>query len=94
MQNIQLHAFPDDGDPPWTLGVSVNHVTLIFFNRTRNLDEFCNKTDDVCRSSAVELHKKCMMIEEAVEEILLLVKQTRIDEGGGDGDYLFAGQNK
>lgn len=36
-----------------------------------------------------------MMIEEAVEEILLLVKQTRIDEGGGDGDpdgaYLFAG---
>jgi len=42
----------------------------------------------------VELHKKCMMIEEAVEEILLLVKQTRIDEGGGDGDYLFAGQNK
>lgn len=45
----------------------------------------------------MELHKKCMMIEEAVEEILLLVKHTRIDEGGGgdedpDGAYLFAGQ--
>ncbi|KAL1518053.1 hypothetical protein ABEB36_001736 [Hypothenemus hampei] len=60
MQSVQLHAFPDDGDSPWTI------------------DDFYKKMDEICRRSAVELHKKCMMIEEAVEEILLLVNQTQI----------------
>lgn len=43
------------------------------------VDYFCNKTDDVCRWAATELHRKSLMVEEAVEEILVLVKKARID---------------
>lgn len=59
-------------------------------------DDFCNQIDEVCQASAVELHKRCMMIEEAVEEILLLVKTTRIDDEevpNEDDTFLFAGEN-
>lgn len=44
-----------------------------------DIEYFCNETDNVCRNAAAELHKKSLMVEEAVEEILLLVKRARID---------------
>ncbi|XP_057658943.1 dynein axonemal heavy chain 5 [Diorhabda carinulata] len=43
------------------------------------VDMFCNKIDTICRNSAIELQKKSLMVEEAVEEILSLVKRANID---------------
>ncbi|XP_060534779.1 dynein axonemal heavy chain 5 isoform X2 [Cylas formicarius] len=43
------------------------------------INDFCDSVDDVCRSAAAELHKRSLMVEEAVEEILTLVKKARID---------------
>lgn len=43
------------------------------------VENFCNKIDMVCTTAAIELHKKSLMIEEAVEEILSLVKRADID---------------
>ncbi|KAK9877873.1 hypothetical protein WA026_020099 [Henosepilachna vigintioctopunctata] len=37
------------------------------------ISKFCDKTDEACRSAATELHRKSLMVEEAVEEILSLV---------------------
>lgn len=39
---------------------------------------FCEKINSVCRSSAQELHRKSVMVEEAVEEILTMVRKARI----------------
>lgn len=58
------------------------------------IDEFCDQIDEICRASAAELHKKCMMVEEAVEEILLLVKRARIDNSDSvdqENNFLLAG---
>ncbi|XP_015833540.2 dynein axonemal heavy chain 5 isoform X3 [Tribolium castaneum] len=43
-----------------------------------SVDDFCDKMDEVCRSAATELHRKSLMVEEAVEEILTLVRKARI----------------
>lgn len=43
------------------------------------VDYFCDSIENVCRAAAVELNKKSIMVEEAVEEILSLVKRARID---------------
>ncbi|KAF7265346.1 hypothetical protein GWI33_021235 [Rhynchophorus ferrugineus] len=62
-----------------------------------DIDTFCDKIDEVCRYGAAELHKKCMMVEEAVEEILSLVKKVRIDPGesvDAADDFVFAEENK
>ncbi|KAL1130923.1 hypothetical protein AAG570_012164 [Ranatra chinensis] len=40
-----------------------------------NEEEFLQKTDDNCRSAALELNRKSLMVEEAVEEVLDLVKK-------------------
>nr|XP_023020662.1 dynein heavy chain 5, axonemal [Leptinotarsa decemlineata] len=47
-----------------------------------SVETFCSKIDTVCRCAAVELHKKSLMVEEAVEEILSLVKKVDIDPDG------------
>lgn len=39
-----------------------------------SIEEFVEKTDEACRNAAVDLHRKSLMVEEAVEEVLLLVK--------------------
>ncbi|XP_066156829.1 dynein axonemal heavy chain 5 [Euwallacea fornicatus] len=74
MQTIQLHALPEEGDPPW------------------DIEQFCDKTDEICRSSAAELHKKCTMVEEAVDEILLLIKHARLDPA--QSEDVFADEDK
>lgn len=61
MQNVSLHALPEEDEDPWTV------------------EAFCEKLDSMCRSAAQELHRKSLMVEEAVEEILALVKKARID---------------
>lgn len=38
------------------------------------IEEFVEKTEEVCRLAAVDLYRKSMMVEEAVEEVLDLVK--------------------
>nr|CAI5822334.1 unnamed protein product [Callosobruchus analis] len=43
---------------------------------------FCSKIEAVCRTAAIELHKKSLMVEEAVEEILSLVKRIDIAPEG------------
>lgn len=43
------------------------------------VEYFCEKINYMCRSAAEELHKKSLMIEEAVEEILMLVRKARIE---------------
>lgn len=43
------------------------------------VEEFIEKNDTICRSAATDLHRKSLMVEEAVEEILKLVRNTRID---------------
>lgn len=43
------------------------------------VDFFCDKIDSMCRTAAEELHRKSLMIEEAVEEILMLVRKARIE---------------
>lgn len=53
------------------------------------VDDFCEKMDEVCRSAATELHRKSLMVEEAVEEILCLVRRTRIDCPSQNADGYF-----
>nr|XP_022920640.1 dynein heavy chain 5, axonemal [Onthophagus taurus] len=43
------------------------------------VETFCDGIENICRTGALELHRKSLMVEEAVEEILSLVKRTRID---------------
>lgn len=53
------------------------------------IEHFIDKNDTVCRSAATELHRKSLMVEEAVEEILTLVRNTRIDTSSNVHDELF-----
>lgn len=39
-----------------------------------SVEEFVEKTEEACRTAAVDLHRKSLMVEEAVEEVLELVK--------------------
>jgi dynein heavy chain len=54
------------------------------------VDDFCNKMDEICRSAATELHRKSLMVEEAVEEILTLVRKARIDCPSQTDDDFFS----
>lgn len=38
------------------------------------IEEFVEKIEEICRLAAVDLYRKSMMVEEAVEEVLDLVK--------------------
>lgn len=38
------------------------------------VDDFVERTEESCRSAAVDLHRKSLMVEEAVEEVLELVR--------------------
>ncbi|VEN47384.1 unnamed protein product, partial [Callosobruchus maculatus] len=51
---------------------------------------FCGKIEAVCRNAAIELHKKSLMVEEAVEEILSLVKRIDIAPEGATTEDGFA----
>lgn len=53
------------------------------------VDDFCDKMDEVCRSAATELHRKSLMVEEAVEEILSLVRKARISSDSQSQDEFF-----
>lgn len=56
------------------------------------IDTFCNRIDNVCRGAAIELHKKSLMVEEAVEEIMVLVKKVNIDTEESDEEgFAFEG---
>ncbi|GLV32121.1 Dynein heavy chain 1 [Carabus blaptoides fortunei] len=39
-----------------------------------SVDDFIDKIEATCRAAATELHRKSLMVEEAVEEVLLLVR--------------------
>lgn len=39
------------------------------------IEEFVEKNEEICRMAAVDLHRKSMMVEEAVEEVLQLVRK-------------------
>lgn len=39
------------------------------------IEEFVEKNEEICRMAAVDLHRKSTMIEEAVEEVLQLVRK-------------------
>ncbi|XP_008556957.2 dynein axonemal heavy chain 5 [Microplitis demolitor] len=39
-----------------------------------SIEEFLEKTNETCRVAAVDLHRRSLMVEEAVEEVLQLVK--------------------
>lgn len=39
-----------------------------------SVENFIDKVEATCRGAATELHRKSLMVEEAVEEILILVK--------------------
>lgn len=58
------------------------------------IDAFCNSIDNVCRNAAIELHKKSLMVEEAVEEIMALVKKVNIDteENQDEEGFIFEGK--
>lgn len=43
------------------------------------LEYFCERTETICRVAATELHRKSLMVEEAVEEILQLVRKAQQD---------------
>lgn len=39
------------------------------------IEEFVEKNEEICRMAAVDLHRKSTMVEEAVEEVLQLVRK-------------------
>lgn len=39
------------------------------------IEEFIEKNEEICRMAAVDLHRKSTMVEEAVEEVLQLVRK-------------------
>lgn len=43
------------------------------------VEQFIDRIENTCRAAATELHRKSLMVEEAVEEILLLVKNAAQD---------------
>lgn len=54
-----------------------------------NISDFCDRSDEACRAAAIELHRKSLMVEEAVEEILSLVRRSRIDIPSQSVDEMF-----
>jgi len=40
------------------------------------IEEFVEKNEEICRMAAIDLHRKSLMIEEAVEEVLQLVRKS------------------
>lgn len=61
-----------------------------------SIEEFVEKTEEACRLAAVDLHRRSLMVEEAVEEVLQLVKNAaacfrpeaesdQYDLGNGEG---------
>lgn len=59
------------------------------------VDYFSDKIDNICRSAALELHRKSLMVEEAVEEILNLVRKARIEcENSSGEEIFFEGNNR
>ena len=61
-----------------------------------SIEEFVEKTEEACRIAAIDLHRRSLMVEEAVEEVLQLVKNAaacfktnaetdQYDLGNGDG---------
>lgn len=60
-----------------------------------SIEMSCIKIDSVCRNAASELHKKSLMVEEAVEEIMTLVKKINLSsEERLEDDFMFEGQWK
>jgi len=58
------------------------------------VEEFITKTDEKCRIAALELNRRSLMVEEAVEEVLELVRQAAENfknETGTDVDFGFQG---
>ncbi|XP_045464260.1 dynein axonemal heavy chain 5 [Harmonia axyridis] len=53
------------------------------------VSDFCERSEEACRSAAIELHRKSLMVEEAVEEILSLVRRSRIDIPSQSVDEMF-----
>lgn len=53
---------------------NINLVTMPETEETWTIEEFLERAEDSCRASAVDLHRKSLMVEEAVEEVLELVK--------------------
>lgn len=53
------------------------------------VEDFVEKNDAICRNAATELHRKSLMVEEAVEEILTLVRNAKIDTTSNTKDELF-----
>lgn len=39
------------------------------------IEEFVEKNEEICRMAAIDLHRKSTMVEEAVEEVLQLVRK-------------------
>lgn len=39
------------------------------------IEEFVEKNGEICRAAAIDLHRKSTMVEEAVEEVLQLVRK-------------------
>ena len=39
------------------------------------IEEFVEKNEEICRTATVDLHRKSTMVEEAVEEVLQLVRK-------------------
>lgn len=58
------------------------------------VDYFTNKIESVCRNAATELHKKSLMVEEAVEEILSLVRKVQLDQAStsDEDEFFFEGK--
>ncbi|CAG5099433.1 Similar to DNAH5: Dynein heavy chain 5 [Cotesia congregata] len=60
-----------------------------------SIEEFLEKTNEACRVAAIDLHRRSLMVEEAVEEVLQLVKNAadnfknnepdQYDLGGDEG---------
>ncbi|XP_049782831.1 dynein axonemal heavy chain 5 [Schistocerca cancellata] len=52
-----------------------------------SVEEFLQQTEDICRNAAIELNRKSLMVEEAVEEVLELVRRAgEAMKTSSDGD--------
>ncbi|KAJ9592734.1 hypothetical protein L9F63_015614, partial [Diploptera punctata] len=56
------------------------------------VEEFLDRTEETCRHAAMELHRKSLMVEEAVEEVLELVRKAALafkaNSGVDEFDFL------
>lgn len=58
--------------------VSMRKITLHALpesDQPWTIEEFVEKNEEICRMAAVDLHRKSTMVEEAVEEVLQLVRK-------------------